>query len=142
MADNKIAADMFGTRGMPKINPDGVSVAGCTYIYAPAGQAGEYAPLAANPYRGCGHKCAYCLHPDTIIQMADGSAKKLRDVQIGDDLIGFVEREEVRRAWNRTYQVSRVLNKISTFKPAFRITLENGQTAICSADHRWLTERG
>jgi DNA repair photolyase len=46
-----------------QLNPDGVSVKGCKFIYAPAGQAGEYAPLAANPYRGCGHKCAYCYVP-------------------------------------------------------------------------------
>jgi len=39
------------------------AVPGCTYIYAPKGQAGEYAPLAANPYRGCGHGCAYCYVP-------------------------------------------------------------------------------
>src|SRR3990172_3520657 len=45
------------------INPDGASIKGCSYIYAPAGQAGEYAPLAANPYRGCGHGCAYCYVP-------------------------------------------------------------------------------
>lgn len=45
------------------INPDGVSVKGCTYIYAPKGQAGEYSALAANPYRGCGHGCAYCYVP-------------------------------------------------------------------------------
>jgi DNA repair photolyase len=45
------------------VNPDGVSIRGATYIYAPAGQAGEYAPLAVNPYRGCGHKCAYCYVP-------------------------------------------------------------------------------
>jgi DNA repair photolyase len=44
-------------------NPDGVSIKGCTYIYAPSGQAGEYAALAANPYRGCGHGCAYCYVP-------------------------------------------------------------------------------
>jgi len=50
-------------RTPPTINPDGVSIKGCTYIYAPAGQAGEYAPLAANPYRGCGHACAYCYVP-------------------------------------------------------------------------------
>jgi radical SAM family protein len=42
---------------------DGVSLKGCTYIYAPRGQAGEYAPLATNPYRGCGHSCAYCYVP-------------------------------------------------------------------------------
>ena len=45
------------------LNPDGISVKGCSHIYAPKGQAGEYAPLAANPYRGCGHKCAYCYVP-------------------------------------------------------------------------------
>lgn len=35
----------------------------CSVIYAPKGQAGEYAPLATNPYRGCGHGCAYCYVP-------------------------------------------------------------------------------
>ena len=50
----------------PQLNPDGVSVKGCSIIYAPAGQAGEYSPLAANPYRGCGHKCAYCYVPAAI----------------------------------------------------------------------------
>lgn len=48
------------------VNDDGYSVKGCTIIYAPAGQAGEYAPLATNPYRGCGHKCAYCYVPRVI----------------------------------------------------------------------------
>lgn len=38
----------------PRLNPDGVSVEGCKIIYAPAGQAGEYAPLATNPYRRFG----------------------------------------------------------------------------------------
>lgn len=51
---------------MTELNPDGVSVRGCKYIYAPAGQAGEYAPLATNPYRGCGHKCAYCYVPRVL----------------------------------------------------------------------------
>lgn len=45
------------------LNPDGMSVKGCTIIYAPKGQAGEYSGLATNPYRGCGHKCAYCYVP-------------------------------------------------------------------------------
>ena len=39
---------------------------GCALIYAPRGQAGEYAPLAANPYRDAGHKCAYCYVPQAI----------------------------------------------------------------------------
>jgi DNA repair photolyase len=50
----------------PELNPDGYSVKGCSYIYAPKGQAGEYAKLAANPYRGCGHKCLYCYVPSVL----------------------------------------------------------------------------
>lgn len=49
-----------------EINPDGYSVKGCSYIYAPSGQAGEYAPLAANPYRGCSHLCVYCYVPQVL----------------------------------------------------------------------------
>lgn len=39
---------------------------GCNYIYTPRGKAGEYSPLAANPYRGCGHQCRYCYVPNII----------------------------------------------------------------------------
>lgn len=39
---------------------------GCSIIYAPRGQAGEYSALATNPYRGCGHKCAYCYVPKVL----------------------------------------------------------------------------
>jgi DNA repair photolyase len=35
-------------------------------VYEPAGRAREYAPLAANLYRGCGHGCVYCYAPDAI----------------------------------------------------------------------------
>lgn len=57
------------------LNPDGISVKGCSYIYAPAGQAGEYAPLAANPYRGCGHECLYCYVPRVLkIERSDFDA--------------------------------------------------------------------
>jgi len=52
----------------PTLNEDGVSVKGCKIIYAPRGQAGEYAPLATNPYKGCGHKCAYCYVPKITFQ--------------------------------------------------------------------------
>lgn len=43
-----------------------VGLKGCTIIYEPKGQAGEYAALACNPTRGCGHRCKYCYVPAVI----------------------------------------------------------------------------
>jgi DNA repair photolyase len=39
---------------------------GFSVIYTPTGQAGEYSPLATNPYRGCGHGCSYCYVPKVL----------------------------------------------------------------------------
>lgn len=41
-------------------------VKNCSIIYPPKGQAGEYAPLACNPYRGCDHACQYCYVPKVL----------------------------------------------------------------------------
>lgn len=46
-----------------KHSPDQPIVKGADVIYPPGRQAAEYAPLATNPYKGCGHKCAYCYVP-------------------------------------------------------------------------------
>jgi DNA repair photolyase len=54
----------------PAITPNG-AVKGCRLIYAPRGQAFEYAPLATNPYRGCGHICVYCYVPLVTKQPRD-----------------------------------------------------------------------
>ncbi|MDI6720658.1 radical SAM protein [Methanoculleus sp.] len=37
-----------------------------TIIYEPRGRAKEYSELAANLYRGCGHRCLYCYAPRAI----------------------------------------------------------------------------
>lgn len=125
----------------PELNPDGISVKGCTIIYAPAGQAGEYSALAANPYRGCGHKCAYCLSEDTRVQMADGITKAISDVQLGDEIIGV--RDTGNDLWPWKYTVATVTATIKSVKMAYRVETESGKQITCSGDHRWLTaERG
>lgn len=129
-------------RNAPALNDDGISVKGCSIIYAPKGQAGEYAPLAANPYRGCGHKCSYCLDGDTLIQMSDGSTKPIRDIEVGNEIIGVLDSGNGRRAWNNRVVVTNVIAKVVSQKDAYQITLDDGTTVICSGDHRWLTDRG
>ena len=90
-----------------------------------------------NPYKGCEHGCIYCVSGDTRILMADGSAKPIAEVRIGDELYGTV-----RKGWYRRYVRSRVLAHWRVIKPAYRVTLEDGTTLVAGPDHRFLTERG
>ena len=90
-----------------------------------------------NPYRGCSHACAYCMSPDTLILMADGRQKALRDVVVGDAIMGTETRGNYRR-----YVETTVRAKWASRKQAFRVTLADGTELTASADHRFLTERG
>lgn len=49
---------------MPTYTDCQPKVPGADVIYRPSGEAGEYAPLATNPYKGCGHACVYCYVPN------------------------------------------------------------------------------
>src|SRR5205814_1002926 len=90
-----------------------------------------------NPYRGCSHACSYCLRGDTCILMADGRTRALADLNVGDAIYGTVWEGVYRR-----FAVTRVLDKWSSIKPAFRVTLEDGTELIASEEHRFLTGRG
>lgn len=86
---------------------------------------------------GCSHDCSYCLDPDTLILMYDGSSKKIKDLEIGDEIYGVEKESKYHK-----YVKSIVLNKWNVEKPSFEIVLENGTKLICSADHKWLSNRG
>ena len=103
-----------------------------------------------NPITGClgpdgdGKLCPYCLHPDTLILMVNGTHKKIKDLKIGDKIIGTEEREKHSISKNRyrCYKKTTVLSFWKAVKKAFKITLANGTELICSEDHRWLTHKG
>jgi DNA repair photolyase len=90
-----------------------------------------------NPYRGCSHACVYCLAPDTLILMADGRQCALRDIRIGDEIMGTERRGAFRR-----YVRTLVTAKWSTRKRSYRVTLADGTEIVASGDHRFLTEGG
>lgn len=90
-----------------------------------------------NPYRGCSHACVYCLHPDTRILMADGRSRPLRDVRVGDVVVGTRREGAYRR-----YVPSVVAATWDTRKPAHRVHLSDGTEIVSSGDHRFLTARG
>lgn len=90
-----------------------------------------------NPYRGCSHACVYCLSPDTLILCADGRQRPLRDLEIGDEIIGT----EVQGAYRR-YVRTTITAKWDSRKPAYRVGLADGTQLVASRDHRFLTDRG
>jgi DNA repair photolyase len=90
-----------------------------------------------NPYRGCSHACSYCLGGDTRILMADGRSKRIANIEVGESINGTV-----RVGSDRRFAATRVLDKWSSIKPAYEVTLEDGTELIASADHRFLTQHG
>lgn len=94
-----------------------------------------------NPYTGCQNACVYCLDGDTSILMSDGTSRPIRDVRIGDEVVG-VRRIRGRRSHSYIFVKTRVLNHWRVVRPAIELTLENGTKIVCSGEHRWLTERG
>ena len=90
-----------------------------------------------NPFRGCSHACAYCASGDTRVLMANGRTRELRELQPGDLIIGTDVQGRYRR-----FLTTAVLDKWSSIKPAYRVTLEDGTELITSDEHRFLTRRG
>ncbi len=90
-----------------------------------------------NVYRGCTHACSYCTWGETPVLMADGSHKRISDLDVGDAIYGTR-----RDVWYRKYMPTTVLDKWITVKPAYRVRLEDGTELITSGDHRFLSNRG
>ncbi|MCA5894053.1 Rv2578c family radical SAM protein [Isoptericola sp. NEAU-Y5] len=86
-----------------------------------------------NPYRGCSHACRYCISPETQVLMADGRRQPIRDVRVGDLVVGTVVDGSHRR-----YAATPVLAWWRTVKRAHRVTLAGGTTIVASGDHRFL----
>lgn len=63
-------------------------------IYEPKGRAREYADLALNLYRGCGHKCAYCYAPQALHMSREDFAQP----EPRRGVLGYLKTEAVKYA--------------------------------------------
>src|SRR3954454_6140978 len=87
-----------------------------------------------NPYRGCEHGCIYCLHGDTLVLMADGTARRIADLKVGEQIVGTRLEGGERR-----YTRSRVLAHWTVVRPAFQLTLADGTEIVAGSEHRFLS---
>jgi len=97
----------------------------------------EWAQWTWNPVTGCLHNCSYCLSGDTLILLADGRSVALKDLTVGEKIIGTKSVNGYRK-----FVETEVLAHWRSIKQAFEITLADGRKIISSGDHRFLTERG
>jgi len=73
-----------------------------------------------------------CLHPDTLINMADGSTKKISDVKIGD----FVKTINETTNLIENKEVEYVYKNLTNTDEIFLLTMENGQKIRITGNHK------
>ena len=80
----------------------------------------------------------FCLHEDTLVRMADLSIKSLRDIQIGDWVLGADKLGNVfpAKVTNKFDQGIRTVGVYRVFVPGNR---KRHQLLYCTKEHRFLT---
>ena len=98
-----------------------------------------------NPYRGCSHACSYCLAPETRILLADGRTRALRDLRIGDAIIGTERRGNYRRYVATTVRTGAPVRASSTWcspSPHERRLVADAHSAASLTSHTPMTREG
>lgn len=87
----------------------------------------------------CDLNCKYCLTGDTEVLMADLTTKPIKDVVIGDKVLG-VEEYRNGSTQERLYEAT-VLNKFEREAETLNITCENGNSINITPNHKVLNDR-
>lgn len=80
---------------------------------------------------------SYCVSPETRILTADLRHIPAKDVVVGMKLVGFDE-ERPHKGSHRQFKESEVLSAATITRPSYRLTLTDGTSVVCSAEHQWL----
>lgn len=64
-----------------------------------------------------------CLDLDSVVQLSDGSTKKIRDIRVGDRIRAYI-------GWNTVKKIYPVTRQV-----VYEIELESGESIVCSERH-------
>jgi pyruvate-formate lyase-activating enzyme len=94
-------------------------------------------PIECNldPYAFCNAECSFCFDKDEKVTMADLTHKKIKDIKVGDEVLGYE---------NKCITKTKVLNVFDNGRMdwLYKITLEDGNSIICTKNHKiWKANR-
>lgn len=95
------------------------------------------APVEASldPIHACNLKCEHCFNGEEEITLDDFSTKKMKDLQIGENIFGIKNGKMISN------KVLKVFNNGKT-KEMYRFIFEDGDTFECTGEHRIFESRG
>lgn len=87
----------------------------------------------------CNLACTYCVDRDTLICMADYSLKPIKDIKVGDKVLGF---NEYAITHNDVYVYSSDVERIFVHKDKlYEVTFTNGNILKITKNHKVLVKR-
>ena len=84
----------------------------------------------------------FCTPSETPILMSNWETKKISNIRIGDEIIGFTQGgTKDGKRYNGVLKKTKVLATNSLTDYVYDIFLESGRKARCTRNHRWFTGR-
>lgn len=90
----------------------------------------------------CNLACTYCLTEDAMITMKDMSKKSIKDIVIGDEILGFEEYASGEKGSHRKVLPAKVEQLFKRKDKVIKITLEDGSELKITKNHKILNNRG
>lgn len=82
----------------------------------------------------------FCLDPNTLVLTAELRWVRIAEIELGDALVAVDGASPGGRGQCRRMRTATVEGVREVVTEAYRITLDDGRTVICSGRHRWLTK--
>lgn len=78
-----------------------------------------------------------CTPEETPILMSDWSLKKISNVEVGDEVVGFMLKDGEKRKLVKS-KIKRIFKKKDQ---VYSLKMSSGRNVLCTKDHKWMTRK-